>query len=292
MRIDQFNIYEYESSRVILCSYLENRKEVDPKFSVRKWAKDLELSSHSLLSLQIQGKRKIKTQHISRLAESMGLSEVEGRYFKGLTILEKSTTEEERQYNLSHLIQSIPTKKVMTKQFKSFKLVSNWVYMGILSLSELDGFVMSEETILEKLGHRVSRGQLLDCLHLLTTEGLLNEKNGIYFPNYGSVTSRNDYSDAGIREYHKGACDLAKEAVDSLDLDQREFQSLCLGIPLEKMDLAKELIRKFRDDFYHAVGGSGDEIYKMNIQLFQLSRSTAEDQTSSAGAREFAERMQ
>lgn len=291
MRVNAFNIYEHENSRVILCTYLEKRKDQDRKFSVRQWARELDFSSHSLLTLQIQGKRKVKPQHIDKLAHSMGLTAIESRYFKGITILEKSSTEEERQYNLAHLMQSIPSKHVATKKYRSFRLISSWVPMALMSLSELDDFVMTEESVSEKLGHRLTRSQILDHLQLLVTEGLLLEEDGVYKAQYGAVTSDNDYADAGIREYHKGACDLAKESVDQLELDQREFQSLCLGIPAHKMDLAKELIRKFRDDFYHAVGGSGEDIYKMNIQLFQLSRSTNEA-ASSLGARECAERMQ
>lgn len=292
MRLNSFNIFEHETSRTVLCSYLEKRKSEETEFSVRKWSRELEFTSHSLLALQLQGKRKIKPQHIEKLAKSMGLTEIEGRYFKGLTILERSKTEEEKRYNLAHLMQSIPSKYVTTKKYKSFRLISNWIHMAIMSLSELDGFILSEKTIKQKLGHKASQAEILESLQILTSEGLLVENNNIYEAQYGSVATDNDYSDHGIREYHRSACDLAKEAVNELDLDQREFQSLCLGIPLEKMDLAKELIRKFRDDFYHAVGGSGNNIYKMNIQLFQLSRSTDEALSDSSGAREFAERMQ
>lgn len=289
MRIETFNIYEHDQSRVILTSYLEKRKENSQGFSVRKWAKDLGLTSHSLLSLQLQGKRKIKPQHIEALAKTMGLTEIEARYFKGVTILEKSTSEEEKQYNLTHLLQSVPQKFIKTKKYKSFHLISKWSHMAIMSLSEIKDFILTESNIEEKLGHKLTKSEVLESLNLLCEEGLLQLEEGVYTPTYQSVVSDNDYADLGIKEYHKGACELAKEAVDEVDLDHREFQSLCLGIPEDKIPLAKEMIRKFRDDFYHAMGGSGDDIYKMNIQLFQLSRSAVEASTE---AREFAERMQ
>jgi uncharacterized protein (TIGR02147 family) len=289
MRIHNFNIYDHDDSRVILNSYLEKRRRENSAFSVRKWSQELGHSSHSLLALQLKGKRKVKPQHIEKFSRTMGLTEIETRYFKGITILEKSTSEEEKQYTLSHLSQSIPKRLIKTKKLKSFHLISKWSYMAIMALSELKDFVIDERSVFEKLGHRLAKSEILECLSLLVEQNLLTKDGQSYIPTYQSIVSDNDYADLGIKDYHRGACDLAKDAIDSVDINEREFQSLCLGIPKEKIPLAKELIRKFRDDFYQAMDGSGSDVYKLNIQFFQLSRSTKEQ--SSSVAREFADRM-
>ncbi len=289
MRIEDFNIFGYEETKLLLNSYLSKRQKIDPQFSVRKWSKDLGHNSHSLLSLQLKGKRKIKIQHIDRFASSMSLTEFETRYFKGLTLLEKAQNREEKEYQLCKLLENVPHRLIKTKKYRQFSLISNWLNMAIMALSELKEFQINEQSVFKKLGHRASVLEIQESLSLLQKESLLKKDGENFIPIYEALVTDNDVLDIGIRKYHKEASLLAKEAVDSQGLNQREFQSFCLSISKEKIPIAKELVRKFRDDFCQLVGGSGEDIYKMNIQLFQLSRS-AEEKDSSA-AREFAHGM-
>ena len=250
MRIEEYNIYANQSSRSILMAYLDARKQQDENFSVRKWANLMGMNSHSLLALQLQGKRKIKAQHVDRLASTMGLTENELRFFKGVTIVEKSTSDEERNYNLTNLLQNIPNNHLKTRKYNEFILLADWLNMAILALSELDHVVLTEEYILEKLGHKASKAEIVNALELLVNEDLLKRNDGQFEVTYQSICTNNDYADLGIKEYHKKACELAKDSVDQIDLDHREFQSFCMGIPDEKIPLAKDMIRKFRDDLY------------------------------------------
>lgn len=285
MRIDEFNIYDFTESRLVLLSYLEKRKEVEQDFSVRKWSKEMDFNSHTLLNLQLQGKRKVRAQHIERFSNSMGLTSNEVRYFKGITVLEKADTPEEKEFHYLNLQKEIPKTHLKTKKYNQFSIIADWVHMGILSLSEIEGLELTEAEIYRRLGHRLSKVEILQALTRLCEEGLLINEEGTYQVTYQSVMTTNDISDVGIKEYHRQASQLAKEAVDDVALEDREFQSFCMGIASDKMPLAKEMIRKFRDEFYHAVAGNGDNTYKMNIQLFQLSRCP----DSQSGVREFAQ---
>ena len=217
----------------------------------------------------------------------MNLTEAESKYFKGLTLLEKSISEEERRYQLCQLLESVPKQLVKTKKYRQFSLISNWLNMAILALSEVKGFSITEESAFEMFGHRVRKSEIIEALELLENEGLLKHQEAEYIPVYQAVVSDNDITDAGIQAYHRGACNLAIDAIEEQNVEQREFQSFCLSVSEDKIPVAKELIRKFRDELCQLVGGQGDQVYKTNIQFFQLSRRA----NDSLAAREFAQGM-
>lgn len=284
MRIDQYNIFECTSSRVALLNYLELRQEFEPSFSVRKWSKDMGMSSHSLLNLQLQGKRKVRLQHVERFTHTMGLTEVESRYLQGITLLEKAKNDQEKQIHLLSLNKMIPKTHLKTKKYNQFSILSDWIHMAIMSLTEITDIKLTEQEIKNYLSHKVSTAEITAAITRLLEEGLLKDNGKYLEATYQSVSTTNDISDSGIKEYHRQASDLAKDAIDEVELARRELQSFCLAIPDDKLLLAKDLIRKFREDFYNAVGGSGENIYKMNVQLFQLSRCPDEN----SGVRECA----
>ena len=276
MRINQYNIFECTSSRVALLNYLELRQECEPSFSVRRWSKDMGMSSHSLLNLQLQGKRKVSLQHVERFTNSMGLTEVESRYLQGITLLEKANSQKEKQIHLLSLNKMIPKTHLKTKKYNQFSILSDWIHMAIMALTEVTGIKLTEKEINQRLAHQASKAEITAAIIRLLDEGLLTQKDTYFEATYQSVTTTNDISDSGIKEYHRQASDLAKKAVDEVELAKRELQSFCLAVPDDKILLAKDLIRKFREDFYNAVGGSGENIYKMNVQFFQLSRCPEE----------------
>lgn len=284
MRIDQYNIFECTSSRVALLNYLELRQSLEPTFSVRRWSKDMGMSSHSLLNLQLQGKRKVKLNHVERLTHTMGLTETESRYLQGITLLEKAKNDKEKQIHLLNLNKMIPKTHLKTKKYNQFSILSDWLHMAIMSLTEVTGIKLTEQEINKHLSHKATKAEILAAITRLVDEGLLKQNDQYFEATYQSVTTSNDISDAGIKEYHRQASDLAKAAIDEVELAKRELQSFCLAVPDDKLLLAKDLIRKFREDFYNAVGGSGKNIYKMNVQFFQLSRCPEED----SGVRECA----
>jgi uncharacterized protein (TIGR02147 family) len=207
----------------------------------------------------------------------MGLTEVESRYLQGITLLEKSKTPQEKQIHLLSLNKMIPKTHLKTKKYNQFSILSDWIHMAIMALTEISDIKLTELVIFNRLAHQASKADITAAIARLLDEGLLKQNDDIFEATYQAVTTTNDISDSGIKEYHRQASELAKKAVDEVELAKRELQSFCLAVPDDKMLLAKDLIRKFREDFYNAVGGSGENIYKMNVQFFQLSRCPEED---------------
>ncbi len=74
-------VYNYQDPRLYLLDCLERKQKSDSNYSVRRWAKEMGLKSHSLLVMLLQGKRNLRVQHCEFLRKGLNLSKLEKAYF-------------------------------------------------------------------------------------------------------------------------------------------------------------------------------------------------------------------
>lgn len=282
-------VYNYEDPRQFLLDYLADRQKQDPEFSVRRWAREMGMNSHALLVMLLQGKRPLRVNHVPFLAKGMNLPSQERLYLQALIqFAAASSTEEKALCNL-WLSDLNPGGGFRTKEVDQFLSISHWLYTAILAMTDLHGFDGTEESIARRLRGRVTvhevRGALQRLLHMNLLE---RDSKGRLCATYQRTTTRDDIANEGARKYHRATSELAMDSVEEVPLDRREFQSFSMAVNHDKIPLAKEMIRKFRTQLAKAIASdAGDEVYQMNIQLFQLTESpahkSAEDEGTETG---------
>lgn len=277
------SVFEYLSARRYLVDAIERRKKADRAFSIRKWAREMGMPSHTLLVMMLQGKRALTLKQAPLLSKGLGLSTPERLYFQCLIQYESARTDEERDLCRLWMSEISPGANAAIREVDEFLLISHWVHMAILALSETRAGCVSAEQVAARLGARVSVSEARSAIERLSSLGLLRMESvpgsasKRYVCTAARVTTKDDVANRGAREYFKQTALLASEAVERLPLDRREFQGFAIAIPEGKRALAKEMIRKFRTQFSQAMKGEpGDEVFQMNIQLFQLTESPSE----------------
>lgn len=271
------NVYQYESSQQFLLDSLAEKQKVDPSFSVRRWSQLMGFKSHSLLVMLLKNKRKIRLQHCDYFAKGMGLGSNELAYLKTLVQFENSSSSEEKNLISNFLNDLHPGDGFTSIEVDNFKVVSNWVYMAILAMTDLKNFKGTEEEITKLLGGKATLSEVRSALVRLLDMKLLDwAEDGSLKPTHRRVTTTDDVRNEGAREYHKQVSQLAMEAVEGQHVNDREFQAFALAVPKEKLPLAKEMIRQFRSKFSKAISGNGDNVYQMNIQFFQLTQNPSQ----------------
>ena len=105
-----------------------------------------------------------------------------------------------------------------------------------------------------------------------------NEASNRFLSTYSRVATRDDVANRGVREYHKQVAKLAVDSIETQDTLIREFQSFAINVPVGKISVLKEMMRKFRSqvenelrDPYSEFSDNGDELYQMNLQFFRLT---------------------
>jgi uncharacterized protein (TIGR02147 family) len=147
--------------------------------------------------------------------------------------------------------------------------------MAILTMGDLAAQEGTPSAIRKRLRKKLPVTEIQAALERLQSLGLLEiEPGAVLRPTQDRITTRDDVANRGAREYHKSVMSLAAEALEEQPVDIREFQSVALAVPKGRIGLAKEMIRKFRSQFETQIGSnSGDEMYQLNVQFFQLTES-------------------
>jgi|LULF01.1.fsa_nt_gb uncharacterized protein (TIGR02147 family) len=269
------SIYHYTNPRQYLLDYLSARQLNEKTFSVRKWAKEMELKSHSLLVMLLQGKRQLRIQHCHFLLRGLSFTLNESAYFEAIIQYQNAKTIEEKTFIAKLMNELNPGREVKTKEVLEFKIISGWVHMAIMAMTELKDFRGTETEIHRLLAGKLTLSEIRAALtRLLDMELLKWDEVSRLVPTFNQITTRDDIQNEGAKEYHRQVMALAANAIDKQKLEEREFQSFTMAIAKEKIPLAKEMIRRFRRKLSQAVSGEGDEVYQTSIQFFRLTENS------------------
>lgn len=271
-------VYNYQDPRLYLLDSLEKKQEIDSSYSVRRWSKEMGLKSHSLLVMLLQGKRNLRIQHCEFLRKGLDLSKLEEAYFQTLIQYQNAQSLEEKKLISSFLSDMNPGHDFKSKEVSEFIVISNWIYMAILAMTELKSFKGTEDEVYFLLGGKASKSEIRSAIiRLMDLELLKWDESNKLAPTFNKITTRDDIQNEGAREYHKQVLNLAKDALEEQSLNEREFQSFTMAIPKEKIPLAKEMIRKFRAKLSKTVSNNGDYVYQTSIQFFRLTQDPKSD---------------
>ncbi len=287
------SVFHYTSAKQFLLDSLDFKKKKNPQFSVRQWAKKMGLQSHTLLTLLLQGKRPLRVKHAKFLALGLELNAKENLFFQTLIQYESASSIEEKELSRMWLAEQNPGKDFSTRELDEFSVVSDWIHMAILGASRLKDFDGKPETLKQRIGSKTSVHEIRSAVNRMMEMGLLEKQaDGNLWPTYQRITNKDDVANAGARKYHQQVMDLAKNALEEQNVSEREYQSLSIAIRREDLDLAKEMIKKFRMQFVQALGlqtREADELYQMNVQFFRLTESPAVGAMSTTAENEGAE---
>jgi uncharacterized protein (TIGR02147 family) len=275
MRVMSKNIYLYRSASRYLLDQVTLKQKSDRHFSIRRWTKEMGYPSHSLLSMVLQGKRALTLKQVPYLAKGLSLSTPEKLFFQGLIQLENAKTPEEKLWCETYLSDLRPSTldRSEIREIDEYLAVADWIHPALLALSDTrESFKDASEASL-KLGNSLTITQARVALERLIELKLIHkDSQGIYRSACARMTSKDDVINKGAREYHRQVSELASTKLEAQSVEEREFQSLAIAIPTQKLPLAKEMIRKFRSQFTDAMYSEhSDQIYQLNLHFFRLT---------------------
>lgn len=279
--VRQPHLFEYQNPQKFLLDTLSWRQKIDSRFSARAWAKEMQLSSPSLLIMLLQGTRPLRLKHVDFISKGLRLSTPEHLYFRALIQFVNANSVEEKHLCEVWLSELNPGAQVRIKELDEYAVISKWVHTVIFTMTGLKNFSGSAEEIYEFLGRKVSINEIRSALLRLFDLNLIrkNEATGRVEATNQVISTRDDVSSKAVQEHHKQVLRLAEEAIEAQSVLEREFQAFSVAIESEKLPLAKEMIRRFKQQFIQAVGvkeQTADQVYQMNLQFFRLTECPSE----------------
>lgn len=269
------DIYKYSEIHRFLTDAWREKRARNPAFSMTAWSKQMGLGNSSPLSLAFKGKRTLPKKYLPQIIRTLGLDSQQAQYLEALLDLSRAKSAEQRLFYIKRLSELSPGQEFSPQLVEEFKYLSNPLHGAIIEMTELRVFQNDAEWIQSRLQFDIPLREVRETIDRLLELKLLQLVDGRLRKTQRHLSTPGDVADLGSRKYHEEISELAKIAVSTQDVKQREFNSYSFNIKKEKLAAAKLALRQFVQDFlnaHEAPEGEGDETFQLNLQLFQLSK--------------------
>lgn len=248
----------FEAKHLLKLEYL-SRKEKNSRYSLRGFAKSLEMSPAHLSQL-MSGKRNFTAPVLRQLAAKLALSPESERSMIAQTLSSGSPEERGR-------------KDRMRLAEDEFRLISDWYHFAILSLTKVRGAKTDPAWIAERLGLSVPEAK--EALSRLQRLGILEEGPRLK-QKCPPLSVVSEVPSRAIQNYHRQILDVASERLTEVPPAKRDYSALTFAGDASKVEAMRPLIEEFQDRVQSLMGESPGkkEVFILSCQLFPVERNS------------------
>ncbi len=241
-----------------MISYLRTSEK---SFTILSATRSLRKVSPALVSLILQKKRQLTLDRVEEFAKLLRLSASEKSYLRVWL---------ERRQN-SKLDASDTSKFTPEKNRKdvSTHILKDWINVYVKDCFQIPAVQADRSLIFRQLANLASPQRIERSIEFLLSEGHLRKtlEGKIVTETPLTVTDPQISSDK-IRQFHKGALNVAKAAIDSHPASERYANTFIVPVDEERYQELVGLIQDFAEkmkDF--AAQTSGNRLYQVVINL-------------------------
>jgi uncharacterized protein (TIGR02147 family) len=271
--------YDYLDHRQFLADWFAAKKEANPRFSHRLFARLAKQKSPSLLLHVIEGRRNLTAQTTAAFVDALGLRSGEARFFRLLVDFGQATDPEAREEAWSAISTTRRFLEARRIDRSAVEYLSTWWTPAIRELAARSDFQAEPDWIAEQLRPRITPAEARRALQTLEELGLLVERDGTLVPAEASVATPPEVTGMAVRAFHRGMLERATEAIDRFPPEDRHLLAVTVGVPAGLVPTLKEEANAFLQRMMHLCDASPDDadrIVQMNLQIFPLSASREE----------------
>lgn len=274
LRMEAPDLYSYLDYRRFLRDWFGWKKENNPKYSHRLFARRAGQRSPSLLLLVIDGRRNLTTATTAAFAAAMDLRPEERTFFGRLVDLDQAETEELRAEALSDVLSTRRWfREARQVDDASVRYFQSWWFPAIHELANREDFRPDPGWIASALVPPIQPGQAAEALQALLDLGLLARTgDGPPRPTDQSVVTPHEVAEQAFLRYHGGMLDRAREAVDRFDQGERHLLGLTMAVPESMLPELKGRLNELQRELLALCDRAPKErVYQLEIALFPLS---------------------
>lgn len=272
------NVMKYSNYRLYMRDYYAERKERSG-FTWRDFSKAAGYSSPVFLKLVCDGKSNLSEVGVERVAAAMGLVGVDLLYFRLLVSFNQEKNAKAQKEIFAQMRSLAKENEVELVGENQYDYFASWRNPVLRELApKMKGLPPSK--MAEQFAFQTSADDVKKALEVLQRVGML-EKDGcgnFVQVNKGVTTGNLDVTSLAVRDMHRQMGELAVQSLDEVPRDERDISGLTMGIS----ESAFYKITKEIEDFRRRVTAivmesSGEErVYRMNVQLFPLTKAKSE----------------
>ena len=268
-------ITEYTDFRQLMLDYYEDRKRRSA-FSWRDFSKAAGFTSSSYMKVVCDGKSKLSKIGVERTGVAMGLVGFEMEYFRALVEFGQAGTEDKKKAAYERMLSIAKVHKVRVMEGDLFEFYDSWQNPVVRELAPLMPGATPGE--MAKMCYpEVSAAEVQQSLNFLTKAGLLKKAGDSFTLAETSIKGTPDATRLALRGMHRMMSKLATPAID-LPAGERNFSGVTMGVSRESYDRIVKVLDECRRQIIAiaAEDKSIEQVYRLNLQLFPLTKSVKE----------------
>lgn len=270
-------IVEYKDYRAYMTDFYEERKRTSA-FTWREFAKIAGFTSPSYLKLVCDGKSSLSRVTMNRVAVAMGLVGYEVDYFEAMVNFVNAQKDDVKKEYLDKMISISVANKVRVIDEDAFEYYESWKNPVVRELAPMMPGAMPGD-IAKACAQDVSAPEVRKSLNFLEKAGFLKQiEENVYEQTDKAVVGSKEALPLAIRMMHREMGRLGVESIDQFNAEERNVSGVTLGVNREGYEeIVKELdaCRK-KIISIAAKCGKLDQVYRLNLQFFPLSRKVKE----------------
>lgn len=243
------------TAKNLLMTELTRRQTRNPSYSLRAFARDLNIGATTLSDV-LSNKRSLSKINLHKVIERLAVSPLEQQKLWGDYKLKAQKQESDERIYLDETM---------------FRLISDWHYIAILNLAKLKNNLASPLWIAQRLG--ITQSDATEALERLLELKLIKKQHGRMLRTAKPLGTTKDIPSAAIRKHHTQNLHLAEESLHRDPVHTREFGSITMAVNPERLPLVKDLLTKTRKKVADLLDhGATSEVYTLSFQLFPLTK--------------------
>jgi uncharacterized protein (TIGR02147 family) len=259
---NNLNKAKSQDFRLYLQSELSRRLNETPGYSLRSFAKLLEVDPSALAKL-LKGHRPLGKRLITRFAVRLNLAPDEVNEF---------ISYQEQMNSRSSAHTSNSNYQQIT--LDTFRLIADWYHYAILELIRVDSFRPDPKWISRSL--HIPLTEVNFAIERMVRVGMLdiNENTGEWTDNSEISTNiTKPYFDGAQKRHQKQILEKAIFALENTPVAYRDQTSMTMAIDTERLPEAKERIKHFRRELANFLsrGETRDQVYHLSLSLYTIS---------------------
>lgn len=276
--MDSPDLFSYLSYRRYLEDWFRAKKEHNPRYSHRAFARKAGQSSPSLLLSIIQGKRNLTPAASEGFLKALGLRGDEARFFQALVEFEQADGVDARYRAMERIRATRRFREARQVEGDAYTYLSTWYLPAIREYVTTVGFQEDPERIGRALLPAVSAAQVREALKTLLSLGLLRrDEQDRLVPAEASVVTPHEVAGLAAHNYHRG---MIERALDSLSYSpaERHLCAVTVAIPESLVPRLKAELDAFQERLLELCDSAEDprtQVYQINLQLTPLTRKEA-----------------
>lgn len=270
-------IRKYMDYRKFLKDFYLAKKEISKDYSYRVFTRKAGVGSPSHLKMIMDEQRNLTNHTVYKYVNALGFKKKIDANFFELLVNYNQEQDADRKIELFHQVMKEKDKKGMSHlEQEQFNFLSQWHYVAIYVLVDMEEFSSDPEWITSKLRKKITKSNVEKAINDLIKIGLLefDTEKGLR-QTKGALDTTDEIINMAVIPYHRNMINLALNYLEEGDWSLREFNGGTLPMNPKTLDILKTKIREFRREVNEMTDNLDNvsDVYQFNLQLFPLTES-------------------